>query len=240
MHTYRTAHYQRLQYMPLDLLHGDDHSEHEEGCKRVEVDEGDENGKYAGEDGTNDGNERTEEDGDSDRNDQRESPIEEAYHPGTQADADGVDKGHEDLHPNEVGERHPAGATRVVDGDACLPWEETNHPAPNTRAIDEQEERRKEGKQDAGEKASCGRSERERSGDQRLAVILDGGPSLVEVAVDVALGEMQRRCEQETLEVVKGDNALLLQIRKSDPHLNDDEHDQTGHDREQTNLGERD
>ena len=82
--------------------------------------------------------------------------------------------------------------------------------------------------------------DRQGPGQERLAVPLDGRARLVQVPVDVALGEVQRRIEQEPLEFVEGDDALALQVGESAANLEDDEHDEARDDREQADLRERD
>ena len=64
---------ERLQHVPLELLHQDHDAQHDQGRDRAEVDEGDEHREHTGRDGADDRDERAEEHRDRDRDDEREA-----------------------------------------------------------------------------------------------------------------------------------------------------------------------
>ena len=137
--------------MSLQLLHQQDAPEHDQRRDRTVVNEGDEHGDDARQHGADHRDEGAEEHGDRDGNDQGKTQEESE-----QANADGIHGGHEYLHLDEGGQRHPSGDSRPVDREARLLGEEANHPEPDAAAIDEHEQRGEKHEKDAGEHVARG------------------------------------------------------------------------------------
>ena len=107
------AHEQRLQHVALELLDAEHDHEHPQRDPRAVVDEREEDGERAGDDGTDDRHERAEEDQHGDRDRERHAEQERA-----EADADRVDRRDQQLRARVVDDRDPAGAAGAVDGRA--------------------------------------------------------------------------------------------------------------------------
>ena len=107
-------------------------AEHQQRDPRAVVDEREEDGERTGDDRADDRDERAEEDEHGDRDRERHAEEERA-----EADADRVDRGHEDLRARVVDDGDPAGAARAVDGRARLAREEPSvqrqMPPPSAR-----------------------------------------------------------------------------------------------------------
>lgn len=94
--------------------------------------------------------------------------------------------------------------------------------------------------EDAGEQVPRCRTDGQGAADPDLAVALDGNPQLVAVGVDLFIGQVQRRLEQELLEILPGLNRLVLEAGKPGADLPDNQVHQPGDDADQSEFGNRD
>ena len=212
VHLHSGTHDERLQDVALDLLHQQHDSHHDERRNRAEVDEGDEDRDRSGQHSTDDGDEGTQEHRDRNGNDEREAAEHEAQDPRTQSDADGIHRCDEDLHLHERGEGDPASLPRSAHGLASTTREQTHDPRPDALAVDQDEQGREQGEQESGEHVTRRGSDRQRAGDECLAVFLDGCERLIDVRVDVGIVEVQGDSARNTL---KSSNALIERSCKS-------------------------
>ena len=173
MYLHGCSHDEGLEHVPLDLLHQQHPTEHDESGDRTVVNEGDEHREDAREHSPNNRDERTEENGDRDGNDEGKPEKK-----GEETDADRIDRGHEDLHFDEGGQGHPSCSARAVDGLASLGREQLNNPEPDSPAVDQHEQGGEENKQDARQQVPGCQPETQGTGHQRPTVRLNGAHSL--------------------------------------------------------------
>ncbi|VXC00585.1 conserved hypothetical protein [Microbacterium sp. 8M] len=227
MHLDRRPHQDRLQDVPLDLLHGEHHDEHPQGDPRTVVDEREEHRERARDDRADDRDEGSEEhqhrDGDGERHAEQE---------GAQADAEGVDERHEHLRAGVVDHGRPAVARGGVDGAARVPREELHGPRPDPAAVGEHAEQDEQGQHGAGGDMAEGRADRDRARLEQLALFAEELRPLVEQIRDLRPGEMERPVDEELLQLLPGADRARLHAVPLLRDLPDREPQQPSHDRD--------
>jgi hypothetical protein len=121
----------------------------------------------------------------------------------------------------------------------AVPRKEAHHPLPDAWTVDEDKQGGEQGEQEPGQDVAGGRPERQRPGDQRLAVCLNRRPCLVEVAVELGVVNVPGGAEEVAELLVRLDRTFL-QVWKSAADLGDDQEDQAADNPERNHHGERD
>jgi hypothetical protein len=104
--------------------------------------------------------------------------------------------------------------------------EHLDDPVPDAATVDQDEQGHEQREQGAGEDVAADRCQVEALLDEGARVIADRGDQALEVGLDVGLGEVQRRREQEVLELLVLRERLPLEVGEPAAHLDDDDGDQ--------------
>src|SRR6478735_3650785 len=210
------AEQERLEHVRLELLHADDDGEHDEGDARAVRDEREQHGDGPREQRSDDRDERQDEDEDADR--EREGDLEDR---GADRDADRVDEGHDHRRAHERGQLVPGDDARGVDAGAGGAREEPHDPAPDARALVEEEEEREEGDEQAGDEVRRREPDRGRGVAEvaRLAHLVADG---VEVLVELRVGDVERRAHP-VADALETGGDLARQVGEAAAELGPDE-----------------
>ncbi len=224
-----------LKYVALKLLNSDHDDHHEQRGPRTTKYQRGSDGQNAGQQGTNDRNERPEEDGNSDR--QSEWGRKKGR---TDPDANSVNGGHEDLHFDEVCQGNPAGFPCSVEGDASTAGNEAGDPVPDSSAVYQDEQGRKQGEQGTGENVAGRRANRQRAREEERRICLCRCERLRNVVADLRIREVQGGAQQQVLEFLISHEPLRLKLRHAAHDLGHHENEQPDHDRDHTELAQGD
>ena len=170
-------------------------------------DECDEDGDGAGDERTDQRHEGAEEDQHTDRADERH-----AEDRGTDHDADRVGAGDEHRGPHELGQRPPGHPTRRVGPEPAGAREQAHHPGPDEVAVGEEEVRREQHDEDAGDDVPDRRTDLADLADRVVAVARDLLLGLVERLAELLVGEVQRTVAQPVADLVDAVGDLLGEV----------------------------
>ena len=135
VHAHGPPEQEGLEHVRLELLHGDDATEHDQCLDGSEGDEREQDGDSAGDQGTDHRDERAEEHEDGDAGGERHP--EDAR---DQPDAEGVDGRDEDRRAGERRQLPPRDDAGGVDALTGVAGEEAHHPRPDRFTLVEEEE----------------------------------------------------------------------------------------------------
>ncbi len=220
-----------LQHVGLELLHADDDRQHDEGDAGAVRDEREQDGDDAGEQRTDDRDEGAEEDEHADREGERD--LEDG---GADPDPDGVDERDDDRGPDEGRELVPGDEAGGVDPVAGGAREEPHDPGPDLRPLVEEEEEGEERDEDPGDEV--GRGETDRGGGvAEVAGVADGVLELVEVGVELRVGDLEGRADP-VADLADTGGDLLGEVGEAARELRPDEGEHAADDEERGHEGE--